>query len=127
MNYTHLLTALKGKYSGRIIPLHRELKHLPILAKSQEVSLSQYIVQAERDKKMSAQTVVNFFYILYKNLNMEDCSSHSGRRTFITNAAKMISQAGGTINDMRLLAGYSSLSTTQRYIEYNTEAHKKNY
>lgn len=56
---------------------------------------------------------------------MEGCSSHSGRRTFITNAAKMISQAGGTINDVRQLAGYSSLSTTQRYIEYNTEAHKK--
>lgn len=96
-----------------------------ILAKSQEVSLSQYIVQAERDKKMSAQAVVNFFYILYKNLNMEGCSSHSGRRAFITNAAKMISQAGGTINDVRQLAGYSSLSTTQKYVEYNTEAHKK--
>lgn len=117
--------ASKGKYSGRIIPLHRELKHLLILAKSQEVSLPQYIVQTERDKKMSAQAVVNFFYILYKNLNMDGCSSHSGRRTFITNAAKMISQAGGTINDVRQLAGHSSLSTTQRYIEYNTEAHKK--
>lgn len=56
---------------------------------------------------------------------MEGCSSHSGRRTFITNAAKMISQAGGTINDVRQLAWHSSLSTTQRYIEYNTEAHKK--
>lgn len=43
----------------------------------------------------------------------------------LTNAAKMISQAGGTINDVRQLAGHSSLSTTQRYIEYNTEAHKK--
>lgn len=42
---------------------------------------------------------------------MEGCSSHSGRRTFITNAAKMISQAGGTINDVRQLAGHSSLST----------------
>ena len=117
--------ASKGKCSGRIIPLHRELKYLLILAKSQEVSLSQYIVQTERGKKMSAQAVVNFFYILYKNLNMKGCSSHSGRRTFITNASKMISQAGGTINDVRQLAGYSSLSTTQKYIEYNTEAHKK--
>lgn len=39
---------------------------------------------------------------------MEGCLSHSGRRTFITNAAKMISQAGGTINDVRQLAGHSS-------------------
>lgn len=117
--------ASKGKYSGRIIPLHKELKHLLQIFKPDNVLLSQRIIKTERDSKMSAQAIVNFFYCLYKNLNMEGCSSHSGRRTFITNTAKMISQAGGTINDVRQLAGHSSLSTTQRYIEYNTEAHKK--
>lgn len=66
MNYKHLLTALKGKCSGRTIPLHRELKHLLILAKPKELSLSQYIVQTERDKKMSAQAVVNFFTFYIK-------------------------------------------------------------
>ena len=84
-----------------------------------------YIITTERDKKMSAQAIVNFFYLLYKGLNIDGCSSHSGRRTFITQATKMISQAGGTINDVRQLAEHSSLATTQRYIEYNTEAHKK--
>ena len=117
--------ASKGKYSGRIIPLHKELKHLLQIFKPDDVLLSQRIIKTERDSKMSAQAIVNFFYCLYKNLNMEGCSSHSGRRTFITNTAKMISQVGGTINDVRQLAGHSSLSTTQRYIEYNTEAHKK--
>lgn len=117
--------ASKGKYSGRIIPLHKELKHLLCVFKTENVLLSQHIIRTERDNKMSAQAIVNFFYCLYKNLNMDGCSSHSGRRTFITNTAKMISQAGGTINDVRQLAGHSSLSTTQRYIEYNTEAHKK--
>lgn len=117
--------ASKGKYSGRIIPLHKELKHLLQIFKPDNVLLSQRIIKTERDSKMSAQAIVNFFYCLYKNLNMEGCSSHSGRRTFITNTAKMISQVGGTINDVRQLAGHSSLSTTQRYIEYNTEAHKK--
>lgn len=117
--------ASKGKYSGRIIPLHKELKHLLQIFKPDNVLLSQRIIKTERDSKMSAQAIVNFFYCLYKSLNMEGCSSHSGRRTFITNTAKMISQVGGTINDVRQLAGHSSLSTTQRYIEYNTEAHKK--
>ena len=117
--------ASKGKYSGRIIPLHKELKHLLQIFKPDDVLLSQRIIKTERDSKMSAQAIVNFFYCLYKNLNMNGCSSHSGRRTFITNTAKMISQVGGTINDVRQLAGHSSLSTPQRYIEYNTEAHKK--
>ena len=117
--------ASKGKYSGRIIPIHKDLKKLLTDLKQENTNLSSYIITTERDKKMFAQAIVNFFYLLYKGLNMDGCSSHSGRRTFITQAAKMISQAGGTINDIRQLAGHSSLVTTQRYIEYNTEAHKK--
>ena len=117
--------ASKGKYSGRIIPIHKDLKKLLTNLKQENTSLSSYIITTERDKKMSAQAIVNFFYLLYKGLNIDGCSSHSGRRTFITQAAKMISQAGGTINDVRQLAEHSSLATTQRYIEYNTEAHKK--
>ena len=38
---------------------------------------------------------------------------------------KNISLAGGTLNDIRMLAGHSTLATTQRYIEYNTDAQKK--
>ena len=117
--------ASKGKYSGRVIPIHKDLKKQLTDLKQENTNLSSYIITTERDKKMSAQAIVNFFYLLYKGLNMDGCSSHSGRRTFITQAAKMISQAGGTINDVRQLAGHSSLATTQRYIEYNTEAHKK--
>lgn len=117
--------ASKGKYSGRIIPLHKELRQLLQLSKPQGISSGKHIITTERSNKMSAQAIVNFFYNLYKSLNMNGCSSHSGRRTFITQAAKMITQAGGTINDVRQLAGHSSLATTQRYIEYNTDAHKK--
>ena len=62
---------------------------------------------------------------IYKEIGFEGCSSHSGRRTFITSAAKNISLAGGTLNDIRMLAGHSTLATTQRYIEYNTDAQKK--
>ena len=93
--------ASKGKYSGRIIPIHKDLKKLLTDLKQENTNLSSYIITTERDKKMSAQAIVNFFYLLYKGLNMDGCSSHSGRRTFITQAAKMISQAGGTINDVR--------------------------
>lgn len=64
-------------------------------------------------------------YNLYKEIGFESCSSHKGRKTFITTATKNISLAGGTLNDIRMLAGHSTLSTTQRYIEYNTYAQKK--
>ena len=120
--------ASKGHYSGRIIPLHKRLKEELIELKT-SLSLSDFaeghIITTERSSRCSAQTIVNFFQTLYKTIGFEGCSSHSGRRTFITTAAKFIGQTGGTLNDVKILAGHSSLSTTQRYIEYNTDAQKR--
>lgn len=130
-NVLHLTNQIcKGKHSGRIIPLHTELKSL-LCALLKQISvmdsfnLQQRIITSERSNRVSAQSIVNFFQNLYKTIGFEGCSSHSGRRTFITNAAKIIGQAGGTLNDIKLLAGHSSLNTTQRYIEYNTDAQRK--
>jgi integrase/recombinase XerD len=122
--------ASKGKYSGRIIPLHKELKILlaDLLAEKQKdeyFSLDKPVISTERGEHTTPQVIVNFFYHLYKTIGFNGCSSHSGRRTFITNAAKHISLVGGTLNDVRLLAGHSSLATTQRYIAYDTEAQRK--
>ena len=122
--------ASKGKYSGRIIPLHKELKILlsELLVEKQKdeyFSLDKPIIATERGEHTTPQVIVNFFYHLYKTIGFNGCSSHSGRRTFITNAAKHISLVGGTLNDVRLLAGHSSLATTQRYIAYDTEAQRK--
>ena len=122
--------ASKGKYSGRIIPLHKELKILlgELLAEKQKdeyFSLDKPVIDTERGEHTTPQVIVNFFYNLYKTIGFNGCSSHSGRRTFITNAAKHISLVGGTLNDVRLLAGHSSLATTQRYIAYDTEAQRK--
>ena len=122
--------ASKGKTSGRIIPMHKELKALLLnmLMEKQRIenfSLDSHVITTERDNKTSPQVIVNFFSELYKVVGFDGCSSHSGRRTFITQAAKNLSLVGGTLNDVRLLAGHSSLATTQRYIEYNTEAQKK--
>jgi len=47
------------------------------------------------------------------------------RRTFITNAARKISSVGGSLRDVQSLAGHSSLTTTQRYIEVNGDAKRR--
>jgi integrase len=84
-----------------------------------------FIVRTERSPFTTSQTIVNMFQSWYSRLGLLGCSSHSGRRTFITETSRKISLVGGSINDIRLLAGHSSLQTTQRYIECNSEAQKK--
>ena len=74
---------------------------------------------------MTPQVIVNTFAKWYRDLGYDGCSSHSGRRTFITNAARNITSVGGSLRDIQDLAGHSSLQTTQLYIEVNKEARSK--
>ena len=52
----------------------------------------------------SPQAIVNMFHRWYRHLGFVGCSSHSGRRTFITNAARKISTVGGSLRDVQELA-----------------------
>ena len=65
------------------------------------------------------------FYNWYQKMGFIGCSSHSGRRTFITNAAKKISSVGGSMRDVQMLARHSNMNMTQRYIEADIEAQRK--
>ena len=80
---------------------------------------------SERLDGKSAQVIVNMFQRWYRDLGLVGCTSHSGRRTFITNAARKIATVGGSLRDVQHLAGHSSLQTTQRYIEGDSEARKR--
>ena len=122
--------ASKGN-SGRVVPLNKQLRANLIKmldAARQELHFgpeTAYVVTTERSGRTSAQAVVNMFKRWYTDLGLLGCSSHSGRRTFITNAAKKISTVGGSLRDVQMLAGHSSLAVTQRYIDGDSEARKK--
>lgn len=130
----HLLlenSASKGQ-SGRVIPLNKQLKiHLAEALKyaSKTASASNLnkakVIQTQRGNGTSAQVIVNMFQAWYTKAGLFGCSSHSGRRTFITNAARKISTVGGSLRDVQSLAGHSSLQTTQRYIDGDVEARRK--
>ena len=84
-----------------------------------------HVIRTERSGKTSPQAVVNMFASWFEDTGLIGCSSHSGRRTFITNAARKISSVGGSLRDVQILAGHSSLAVTQRYIEGDGEARIK--
>jgi len=117
--------ASKGR-SGRTIAVCRELKQaLQLLFDEAHPSLDARVVTTERSSVTTSQSIVNLFARWYSALGFQGCSSHSGRRTFITNAARRISSVGGSLRDVQALAGHSSLTTTQRYIEVNAEAKRR--
>jgi integrase len=119
--------ASKGR-SGRSIPLNKEL-HAALALLKDEADRSNrpspFVITTERGERTSSYAIVNMFAGWYRELGFSGASSHSGRRTFITNAARRISTVGGSIRDVQLLAGHSALGTTQRYIEADAMAQKR--
>lgn len=122
--------ASKGR-SGRIIPMSIQLRHkledlLHVERGKRGFDIaSSHVISTERSQKTTPQAIVNMFAAWYDVVGLLGCSSHSGRRTFITNAAKKISTVGGSLRDVQMLAGHSSLAVTQRYIEGDAEARRR--
>jgi len=115
--------ASKGS-SGRVIPMNKTLIALLNEYVAERKSESQFVIVTERSEKFSANAVAVFFKRLYSRLGFSGCSSHSGRRTFVTMCAKKISLAGGSIRDVMQLAGHKHLQTTQRYVESDADAQR---
>jgi integrase len=84
-----------------------------------------HVIKSERGEAMSPGGVVNWFRSFYAKLGLQGCSSHSGRRTFITLAARRVARAGGSIRDVQMLAGHRSLKHTQAYIEADSAAQRR--
>lgn len=68
-------------------------------------------------KSFSANVMAQHFHYLFKSAGIAGASSHSMRRTFITNLATK----GIGVRVLASLAGHRSIAVTQRYIDVNDE------
>ena len=74
---------------------------------------------------MRPNSIVNWFVAKCREAGLEGCSSHSGRRTFITSAARRAHWAGASLRDVQMLAGHRSIETTQGYIDGDSDAQRR--
>jgi integrase len=76
------------KKSGRLIPIHPSPR-TALAAWRKMTTATGPIIRSERGGPMTPVSMVNWFAIAYRAVGLEGCSSHSGRRTFITRAARL--------------------------------------
>jgi integrase len=117
--------ASKGE-SGGLVPLNAKLKETltQLFDATAEKSAKSSVIINSKGEGLKRQSVVNLLWSHYRKCDIAGASSHSGRRTFITNAARKISLVGGSVRDVQALARHRNLQTTQRYVEQNTEAQR---
>ncbi|HEY1862340.1 MAG TPA: site-specific integrase, partial [Roseiarcus sp.] len=112
------------KQGGRRIPMHCDLRRaLQRLLRTEEPLGP--VIRSARGRHSRPTSVVNWFAALFRELGFAGCSSHSGRRTFITTAARNIHRSGCSLRDVQLLAGHRSIETTERYIDGDTRGQRR--
>jgi integrase len=116
--------AIAKKRGGRRIPMHPDLRRaLGSLLRTTEPSGP--VIRSARGGYLRPTSVVNWFAALFRELGFEGCSSHSGRRTFITAAARNVHRSGCSLRHVQLLAGHRSIETTERYIDGDTRGQRR--
>ena len=85
--------AIAKKRGGRSVPMHPRLR-AALIALKRVAPTDGPVVCSTRGKAMRPNSIVNWFVAMFRDFEVEGCSSHSGRRTFITAAARRAHQAG---------------------------------
>jgi integrase/recombinase XerD len=108
----------KGRQRRTVYLNQRLRKALAKYAKSKCLQeLDRPLFESQKGGHFSANTMCQLFLDIYKACGFKDASSHSGRRTYITRLANK----GVGVRLLAELAGHSHISTTQRYIDVNSD------
>ena len=97
--------------------LRKELQQYTRIYNPQDKAMKFFYSQKRDSDGFNANTLTQHFHFLYKRAGVDGASSHSGRRSFITNLASK----GVSVRVLMSLAGHRSISTTQAYIDINDD------
>ena len=101
--------------------LRKEFEKYIAVYKPVNKNVKFFYSQKRNSDGFTSNTLTQFFHYLYKCSGVDGASSHSGRRTFITNLATQ----GVGVRVLMSLAGHKNISTTQCYIDVNDDMKRK--
>ncbi len=114
----------KGRH-GRVVFVNAKLK------KELEAYVGKYpqtkpesklfYTQKRAEEGFTPNTLAQHFHYIYRRAGIDGASSHSGRRTFITNLAAK----GVGVRVLMSLAGHRNIGTTQQYIDCNDDMKRR--
>lgn len=111
----------KGKSDQQVVVSETLRKEI-----GQYINKHRYLLNSRDDRLLrsqktsngfNSQSIQSLFRNLFQEANIENASSHSGRRSFITN----LSEKGVSVRVIQELARHSSMVTTQRYIDVSVD------
>jgi integrase/recombinase XerD len=101
--------------------LHKELTRYVKLYKPLNTNVKFFYSQKRASDGYSPNTLAQFFHYLFNRAGINGASSHSGRRSFITNLANK----GVGVRVIMGLSGHRALSSVQCYIDCNDDMKRK--
>lgn len=113
----------KGSRSRSVMlsdKLRNELAAYCKLLKTTDLTLP-LIPSQKRRGGFTANSLGQEFKTIYLKVGLDGATSHSGRRTFITNLASK----GVGVRVLMSLAGHQSIATTQLYIDVNDDMKRR--
>ena len=106
----------KGRHARTVFLGERLRKELAAyVATLKRPALEKPLFYTQKKAGFTANTLCQLFHKLYREVGIDGASSHSGRRSFITNLASK----GVGVRVLMALAGHRNISTTQAYIDIN--------
>ena len=111
---------INAKLSKELQKYMRGLSALSTRLRTRRLSSDAPLLQSQKRGAFTANGLCQLFGTVYTQAGLKGCSSHSGRRGFISKLA----HSGVSSKVIMELAGHKHLTTTQRYIDV-TDDHKR--
>ena len=101
----------------RTLTMHPDIRQLLEKVKPKNIDLEDTVIKFSIGTKDPADALVTWFRRLFKRVGLIGCSSHSGRRTFITGLARVSGKFNASLREVQVAAGHANIATTEGYIE----------